>query len=228
LALIVQNYDWDWPSAEKEYRLAIELNPNYATAHHWYAEHLAFLGRFDEALRESERARQLDPMSVIIAADNGVILFYSRQYDRAIAQFHAVQEMDPNLSRTTVLRQVYAQKGMFAEVLTEDEKWRQKYGDTFWIWSDLAYVYGRTGRQAEARDALARVEEWNRRHPLDAALMVGPYIGMADKENALMWLEKAYAQHSNAMATLKVDPLYDPLRSDPRFQDLLRRVGLAQ
>lgn len=228
LALIVQNYDWDWPRAGKEYRLAIELNPNYATAHHWYAEHLAFLGHFDEALRESERARQLDPMSVIIAADNGVILFYSRQYDRAIAQFHAVQEMDPNLARTTMIRQAYAQKGMFAEVLAEDEKWRSRYGDAFWIWSDLAYVYGRTGRQAQAMDALAKVEEWHRRHPMDAAMLVAPYIGMGDKENALIWLEKAYAQHSNAMATLKVDPLYDPLRSDPRFQDLLRRVRLAQ
>src|SRR5689334_13152882 len=96
LALIVQNYDWDWETAEKEYRRAIELNPNYATAHHWYAEHLAYLGHFDEALRESERARELDPLSLIIATDNGAILYFSRQYDRAIEKLHAVLEVDPN------------------------------------------------------------------------------------------------------------------------------------
>lgn len=226
-ALILQNYDWDWQTAEKEYRRAIELNPNYATAHHWYAEHLAFMGRFDEALRESERARQLDPLSLVIAADKGVILYYSRQYDSAIAQFRAVREMDPTFPRTSVLRQVYAQKGMFAEILTEDAQWRQIYGDTFWIRLEMAYVYGRTGQRARGRQMVAKVEEWNRRHPIDPALFVAPYIGMDDKSQAFVWLEKAYAQHSSAMATLMVDPLYDPLRSDPRFQDLLRRVRLT-
>src|SRR6266849_6676816 len=97
LALIVQNHDWDWQTSEKEYRRAIELNPNYATAHHWYAEHLMWLGRFDEALTESERARQLDPLSLIIAADYGAILLFSRQYDRAIEQFRSVLRKDPNL-----------------------------------------------------------------------------------------------------------------------------------
>src|SRR4029077_12919251 len=104
LALIVQDYDWDWQTAGKEYRRAIELNPNYATAHHWYAEHLTWLGRFDEALRESERARQLDPLSLIIAADNGATLYYSRQYDRAIAKFRSVRELDPTFPRTGVIR----------------------------------------------------------------------------------------------------------------------------
>src|SRR5215471_18634724 len=103
LALIVQNYDWDWQTAEKEFRRALELNPNYATAHHWYAEHLTWLGRFDEALSESERARQLDPLSLIIAADNGATLYYARQYDQAIAKFRAVREMDPNFPRTGLI-----------------------------------------------------------------------------------------------------------------------------
>ncbi len=89
MALITENYDWDWQTAEKEYRRAIELDPNYATAHHWYAEYLSWEGRFDEALRESERARQLDPLSLIIAADKGAILYYARQYDRAIKAFRA-------------------------------------------------------------------------------------------------------------------------------------------
>ena len=231
LALIVQNYDWDWQTSEKEFRRAIELNPNYATAHHWYAEHLMWLGRFDEALRESEPARQLDPLSLIIAADNGAILYYSRQYDRAIERFRAVREMDPGFSPTVMIRLAYAQKGMFADALAEIEKQRRLHGDgpwEPWVWSQLAYIYGRTGQQAQARQALAKLEECNRRRPVDPGVFVEPYIGMGNKDEAFVWLEKAYTQHSNVLTSLKVNPLYDPLRSDPRFQDLLRRVGLAQ
>src|SRR5437879_10237760 len=105
LALIVQNQDWDWQTSEKEYRRAIELNPNYATAHQWYAEHLMWLGRFGEALHESERARQLDPLSLIIAADYGVILYVSRQYDRSIKQFRTVFRRDPDFSMVTMVIQ---------------------------------------------------------------------------------------------------------------------------
>jgi TolB-like protein/DNA-binding winged helix-turn-helix (wHTH) protein/Tfp pilus assembly protein PilF len=228
LALVVQNYDWDWQTSEKEFRRAIALNPNYATAHHWYAEHLTWLGRFDEALRESENARQLDPLSLIIATDRGAILYYSRQYDRAIAQFLAVREMDPDFPHSTMIVHAYEQKGMFAEVLAEIEKDRRRAGYAPWLLSEEAYVYGRTGQAAQARAALAKLDEWNRRQPVDAAAFVGPYIALGDKDQAFFWLEKAYTQHSNAMTWLKVGPIYDPLRSDPRFQDLLRRVGLAQ
>jgi TolB-like protein/DNA-binding winged helix-turn-helix (wHTH) protein/Tfp pilus assembly protein PilF len=228
LALVVQNYNWDWQTAEKEYQRAIELDPNYATAHHWYAEHLALRGRFDEALRESERARRLDPLSLIIAADNGVILYYARQYDRALAQFRAVREMDPHFSRAGMIREVYSQKGMFAEILAEDDQWQRTVGDAHWILAERACVYGRSGQQAQARLALEKLKALNREHPIEPALFVEAYIGMDNKDQAFIWLERAFEQHSNCMTTLKVDPLYDPLRSDPRFQDLLRRVGLAQ
>jgi TolB-like protein/DNA-binding winged helix-turn-helix (wHTH) protein len=227
LALIVQNYDWDWQTAEKEFRRAIELNPNYATAHHWYAEHLMWLGHFDEALHESERARQLDPLSLIIATDNGAILYYSRQYDRAIEKFNAVHEMDPSFPHASMIVKAYDQKGMFAESLAATEYGRRTYGDGPWISSEQAYIYGLMGQQAGARPLLVKLEQWNRRYPLDPSVFVAPYIAIGDKDRALLWLEKAYAQHSNAMTGLKVDPIYDPLRSDPRFKDLLRRVGLV-
>ena len=226
LALIVQNYDYDWQTAEKEYRRAIELNPNYATAHHWYAEHLALLGRFDEALRESERARELDPLSLIIAVDNGQILYFSRQYDRAIQQFRAVSEMEPNYPRSHIVNFAYVERGMFAEALADIETWRQQ-GPSPWMWSVLAYIYGRAGQQQEAQRALDKLLEMNRRQQVGPAAFVSAYIGMGNKEQAFIWLEKAYSQHAN-LTTLKVDPIYDPLRGDPRFQDLLRRVGLAQ
>jgi len=225
LALIVQNYDYDWQTAEKEYRRAIQLNPNYATAHHWYAEHLALLGRFDEALHESEQARQLDPLSLIIAADNGAILYFSRQYDRAIEQFRAVLEMDPNFPRAQLLVFAYAQKGQFADALAHIEESRSMDKVTRSLM--LAYVYGRSGQTAQARSALEKLQDMNRRQKTDPAMILYAYLGVGNKEQSFALLEKAYTQHSNALTVLKVDPIYDPLRSDTRFQDLLHRVRLA-
>src|SRR4029077_10115328 len=111
LALIAETYDWNWQTAEREYRRAIEIDPGYATAHHWLAECLMFEGRFDEALAESERARRLDPMSLIVAADYGAILFFSRQYDRAIRQFRTVLAQEPNLSRAHMIASAYLENG---------------------------------------------------------------------------------------------------------------------
>jgi TolB-like protein/DNA-binding winged helix-turn-helix (wHTH) protein/Tfp pilus assembly protein PilF len=225
LALIVQNYDYDWQTAEKEFKRAIELNPNYATGHHWYAEHLAWLGRFDEAFRESERARQLDPQSLIIATDNAAILYYSRQYDREIAQITSIRELDPDFPRTTIIIDAYAQKGMFAEALADIEK--HMPDESSWRSSHLAYTYARAGQPEMAARELKKILDSNRRRPIDPILIVRAYIGMGNNDQALAWLEKAYAQHSNGLTALKVDPIYDPLRSDPRFQRLMRQVGLA-
>lgn len=225
LALIVQNYDYDWQTSEKEFKRAIELNPNYATAHQWYAEHLAWRGRFDEALRESERARQLDPLSLIIAADNGAILYYSRQYDRAIAQFEAVREMDPDFSRASMISAAYVQKGLFNDALADVDK--HYSGDTPWRWANLAYDYGRAGRQTDAQHALKRLLDLNQRRPVDPITIVLAYIGVGNNEEALVWLGKAYAQRSNGLTALGVDAHYDPLRGAPQFQEILRRVGLT-
>ena len=227
LALIVQNYDYDWQTAEREYQRAIELNPNYATAHHWYAEHLMWLGRFDEALRESERARQLDPLSLIIATDNGAILLYSRQYDRALEKLRTVRELDPSFPRVGgLIVRAYEQKGMFAEAVADLEKSRPRCN--MWTCAELTFIEARTGRAEQAGFDMAKLQQLNRRQPMDPIVFVAPYIGMSNKDQAFLWLDKAYAHHSNALTGLKVDPLYDPLRGDPRFQDLLRRVGLAR
>jgi TolB-like protein/DNA-binding winged helix-turn-helix (wHTH) protein/Tfp pilus assembly protein PilF len=226
LALIVQNNDWDWQTADKEFRRAMELDPNYATAHHWYAEHLMWRGRFDEALQESERARQLDPLSLIIAADNGAILFFSRQYDRAIDKWRSVLEMDPDFPRAHLIQHAFVEKGMFAEARADLEKERPKMAAP-WYWCNLAYIYGRSGQTAKARYALHELLQDSQHKPVDARIIAWAYAGLGDKDQALAWLEKAYAQHSNELTALKVDPGYDNLRSDPRFQTLLRRVGLA-
>src|SRR4029453_7433192 len=144
VALIVQNHDWDWRTAEREFLQAIELNPNYATAHHWYAEHLMWRGRFDEALRERERARQLDPLSLIIATDHGAILLNSRQYDRAIEQLRSVMELDPDFPRAHIIQAAYVEKGMFAAALADFEAVRPT-PTAHWYWAGIAYIYGRSG-----------------------------------------------------------------------------------
>lgn len=227
LALIAGNYDYDWQTAENEYRRAIQLDPQYATAHQWYAECLSFQGRFDHALAESERARQLDPLSLIIVTDQAAILYFSRQYDRAIEELRGVLAMEPNYERASfILSYAYVEKGMFAEALAEITKWRDADGTP--AWEAQAYVYGRAGQRKQAWQALANWEQWNRtsRQPATATLLMA-YVAAGKQDEAVAWLQKAIQEHSPALTTLKVEPALDPLRGDPRFQDVLRRVGLA-
>ena len=227
LGLVAEAYDYDWQTAEKEFRRAIQLNPDYATAHQWYAEYLSWQGRFDEAFAESERARQLDPLSLIIATDRGAIYYCARQYDRAIAQSRAVLDMDPNFAEAqTNLFGAYVQAGRFAEAL---EIWKREPADSPWTWADKAYLYGRWGQTREAQHALEKFERLAAKLGSNSTWAhVVAYIGAEQKDKVIALLQKACAEHSYNLAGIKVDPVYDPLRSDPRFQDLLRRVGLAQ
>jgi tetratricopeptide (TPR) repeat protein len=202
------------------------LNPNYATGHHWYAECLALQGRFDEAFPEIESAHQLDPLSLSIGADYGAILYFSRQYDRAIEQFRAVLEMEPNFPRAHMVVWAYVQKGQFADALTEAEAWHTK-DDSAWGWAITAYAAGRAGDKAKAKPALEQLRRFQGRGGVDPLSLAIACIGMGDNGNALTWLEKAYREHSGSLSALKVDPTYDPLRGDLRFQQLLRRIGLA-
>jgi TolB-like protein/DNA-binding winged helix-turn-helix (wHTH) protein/tetratricopeptide (TPR) repeat protein len=228
LVLVVQNYDWDWQMAEKEFKRAIELNPNYATAHHWYAEHLGFRGRFEEAFRESDEAKRLDPLSLIIAVDHGVLLYFARDYDRAIEQFRVVLEMDPDFTHAHMIQNVYAAKGMYKEAIADIENGKRGAGLGPWYWSAKARVYGQWGRQAQAHRALQALEEMNKRHPVDPAPLAWAHMGMGHREEALRWLEKAYDQHSSGIVTLKVEPIYDPVRSDPRFTEIIRKMQFPE
>jgi tetratricopeptide (TPR) repeat protein len=203
------------------------LDPNYATGHHWYAEHLAFRGHFDESFQEIERARQLDPLSLTIQTDNAVFLYFARRYDRAIAQFGAVSAVEPEFSRVHMVALAYAQAGYIDKALADVEAFPHgEKQDWVWIWCYQAYIYGHAGRQVQAQRPLEELLRYNRRRSLDPMILVTPYIGIGDKEQALAWLEKSVSAHSPGLVALKVDPIYDPLRSDPRFQDLLRRIGL--
>jgi len=225
-ALIVQNSDLDWQTAEREFRRAIALNPNYATAHHWYAEHLMWRGRFAEALQESERARQLDPLSLIIAADNGFILYCARQYDRAIEKWRSVLAVDPDFPRAHLIQAAYMEKGMVAEARADFEHLRTKPSTPVY-WAVVTSLQAGSGHPAEARAALAELLRAIRREPVAAVYVAGAYASIGDRDQAFAWLERAYAEHPSELISLKVEPGWDPLRGDPRFQRLLERVGLA-
>ena len=227
LALIAENYEYDWQTAEKEFQRAIQLDPGYATAHQWYAEYLSWLGRFEEALAESEKARRLDPLSMIIAADHATILYYARQYDRAVAQSRAVLNMDPKAPRAaSVLIYSYVRQQKFAEAQEFIEQHDATLGSR-WLPVLEAIVYGYWGRTSEAQKALTRVEQsaWKHEERISVLLQVYSAVGQRDATIAL--LQEAVVDHSNAVTAIKVDPMYDPLRNDSRFQDVLLRAGLA-
>lgn len=228
LALIIENYDYDWPRAEQEFRRAIELDPGYATSHQWYAEYLSWQGRFDEALAESERARRLDPLSLIIATDHGAILYLARQYQRAAAQLRTVLEMDPGFDRARLLLVfAYVEQGGFAQAWSE-LTYRNDPDDSALDWALRAYVCGRQGRAAEAQQDLAKVRELLRHSSVDPLPpLLFAYLGSGHPDEAVALLQKAYSEHSNAIVGMKVAPYDDPLRGDPKFEQLLQRLRLA-
>jgi len=226
LALIAENYDYDWPTAEKEFRRAIQLNPDYPTAHQWYAECLAWQGRFDEAFAESERARRLDPMSLIIASDYSKILYYARQYERAISESRAFSAMSGSASANGIACASHIQEGKFAEALTEI----QGPEDDPRVWATRAYVYGRWHQEKQLQHPLAKFEQLASKLGFSrTSVSLWAYAGSdedKEKSKVLVLLDEAYMERSPALTEIKVDPKYDPLRSDPRFEELLRKVGL--
>jgi TolB-like protein len=210
LALIVENYDWDWDTSEREYRRAIALNPNYATAHQWYAELLTWQGRFDEAMRESENARGLDLLSLIIATDQAAMFYYSRKYDQSIEKVRQVQEMDPDFPRAHQIINVYAQMNRNEDAMADLEKWQRTLGEGPGLWAMKTFIYCRSGQKGKAREELEKVKAANRTQPIDPSALVMANLCIENKERAIGLLEKAFEEHSNAMTTLKVEPAYDP------------------
>jgi TolB-like protein/DNA-binding winged helix-turn-helix (wHTH) protein/Tfp pilus assembly protein PilF len=228
LALIKENYDYDWPGAEKEFRRALELDPQYAIAHQWYAEFLSWQGRFPEAFAESERARQLDPISLIGATDRASILYESRQYDSALKQWRSVLDLDPTYDHAEhMMIPAYLQLGRYDDAVKVIDRW-EAVGEGPWMWGWKAAVYAHAGHPDEARLALAKLEQTSGSPANRAPTLLIAYLGMDQKERALGLLQQMYAEHSNAIVQIKVDPMFDPLRSDPRFKDLLLRLGLER
>jgi len=226
LAQINLNYDLDWKTAGDRFRRAIELEPNYATAHHWYAEYLGSEGRFDEAFAEITLARKLDPRSIIMAVDHAYLLLYARRYDDAIEQFRAALAVEPRFGRAIGgIIGAYVQQGRFTEALAEAQRW-QELDDGPWPWSALGAIYARLGEREKAQQALRKMEEACRRLNQDPrGLRWGWLLAMDRKDEAIALMLEVCEENPQAFIGLKIDPGYDPLRDHPRFEELVRCVS---
>jgi TolB-like protein/DNA-binding winged helix-turn-helix (wHTH) protein len=225
LAFILDLYDWDWESAEKEYKRAIALNSGYATAHHWYAWHLIVMGRNGEGIAELRKAQSLDPLSLIISADLADALCIAHLYDESVQQSRRTLEMDPSFAIAHYeLGQAFEQKRMLNEAIGEFQRAIELSGGNEVFDANLAYAYATSGSKEEAIKIVKDMEDRQSQHSSTDASIGLIYVGLGDKDQAMIWLNKAYQARFNP--SILVRPAFDPLRSDARFQDLLRRIGL--
>jgi TolB-like protein/Tfp pilus assembly protein PilF len=229
LGLIAPFNNWNWTGAEHHYQRAIELDPNYATAHHWYAEgYLMPVGRTDEAIAEMRKAQALDPLSAVIATDLGKELYFVRRYDDALVELRRALELDPNFtSAHNWISDTLLEKKMYNDAMAELEKTKPFREERVYI-RQTAYLYARIGRQAEARAALAKALQLSKGKQVSVGAVALIHAALGDKDESFQWLEKACTERSSFMTSLKYWSVFDPLRGDARFADLLRRVGLPQ
>jgi TolB-like protein/DNA-binding winged helix-turn-helix (wHTH) protein/tetratricopeptide (TPR) repeat protein len=228
LALIKASYDWDWSGADKEIRRAIELNPGYADAHRLHAEVLWQTGRLNEAIAESKANLDLDPISLGNNVDLGVEYFLARQYDQVISQERNVLELDPNYVDAYYFQGIaYLKKSMYKEGKADLEKGVAIDPASEVALTGLGYSYAVTGRGAEAHRVLDKLNELSKQKYVSPIWRVKIYAGLVEKDKAFEWLERAYEDHSIvSVGYIKTNPMFDSLRSDPRYADLLRRTNL--
>ena len=225
LAFCLDGFDWDFDSAGKEFRRAIELNPGYATAHHWYAWHLSLVGQNEEAIVEMKKAENLDPLSIIINADLAELLVLAHSYDESIGQSRKTIEMDPNFALAhNQLGQAYLQKQMPDEATPELQQEVQLSAGSPTCLANLARAYAASGKRSEAARLLSDLKKRSNPNYSHASEIAVIYAALGDKDQAMTWLEKGYKERFNPGVLLR--PGFDPLRSDPRFQDLVRHIGL--
>ncbi len=227
LAFVRMFYDWDWAAAEEEFKRALELKPEYATAHYWYGLNLTPLGRTYEAIAHVRKAQQLDPSSPIINAYVAGAFYFARQYDKAIEKCLRTLEMDPNFGLARlILGWAYRQKAMFEEAIAEFQKALTFFKGSGDALAALGHTFARSGRTSEARRVLEGLKKPSPGTYVSPGHTALVYLGLDQKDEALKWLQKAYQDRYAWLVFLKVDPIFDSLRSDPKFRDLVRRVRL--
>ena len=242
MANILHNYDWDFAGAEREFKRAIQLNPSYATAHHEYSHYLMQVGRTQESLNEATRARELDPLSPFI--NNGLArqYFLSRQYDKTIAQTQKALEIDPTyIPAMILLGMAYEQKSMFPEAIAQYENAQKLAAYAMNPAGDsrptvilpvatamLGHALALSGHTIEANEKLQQLLTLSRSRYVAPSYVAVIYIGLGNKDQAFAWLEKGFQNRSEHLLYLKVEPMVDPLRDDPRLTSLLTRIGLTR
>jgi TolB-like protein/Tfp pilus assembly protein PilF len=228
LGYVSYMYDWDWPAAGKHFEQALALNPGYSRAHTFYPFYLSSLGRSEEALAVAKHSLDLDPASPAVSHSLAVQLYLARQFDNAIAQAHKTLELDPNFAISyQVLGEVYVSRGMYREGLPELEKYSALSRGRAMSLALLGYAHARLGERSQALRMLEQLQAASKQSYTPAFSFAVVYAGLGEKDQAFTWLEKAYGERTSRLAYLKVEPLWDPLRSDPRFAELVRRIGLS-
>jgi len=226
LGVVQLRYDWDWPAAEKSFKQAIALEPDLASAHFWYSSLLRTTRRFDEAIKESERAKQLEPLSPGYATNVGKSYYCARDFDKTIQYFKTVLSEEPNNTGAMyIIVLAYFQKKMYAEAIELLEKLSTI--NKWYAAAPLGYAYAKVGREADARHILAEMEERSKTENLPAQERAIVYIGLGDNDSAFYWLEKSYEERFGSMISLTSDPFFDSIKSDPRFAVLARKINLV-
>ena len=227
LGYVSFTYEWDWLAAGEHFEQALALNPAYSRAHTFYAFYLSSLGRSGEALAVAKGALDLDPASPAVSHSLAVQLYLARKFDRAAKQAHDTLEMDPDFAVTyAVLGEVYLSKEMYREGLSVLEKYSTLSRSCAASLALLGYSHARLGERKESLQMIEELKAASKQSFVPALFVALVYAGLEDNDQAFTWLEKAYQERFNRLAYLKVEALWDPLRSDPRFADLLRRVGI--
>jgi DNA-binding winged helix-turn-helix (wHTH) protein/TolB-like protein/lipoprotein NlpI len=228
LGYVKHRYEWDWAGAEREYKRAIELNPQYPTAHQWYGWYLVSLGRNDDALAEFQRAQQLDPLSLYTNLTLGAPYYYSQQYDQAAEQYKRVSEMNPDFWLAHWwLFQTYTYQKRYDSALVELQKVAKLRGRSVSQFPLAAYLSAVSGRQAEARQMLEESQRETKDQYVSAYSLAVTHAGLGETNKAFAWLDKGLKEHDSAMVFVNVDHRLDSLRSDPRFAQLIKNLGLT-
>jgi tetratricopeptide (TPR) repeat protein len=227
LGLISLEYEWNWEEEQKDLKRAIELDPNYSVAHEYYGDgYLSLVGKTDQALSELRKAHELDPLSPIIATDLAKRLCQNQNDGEGMALFQKILEINPDFVQAHYeLSLIYENRGRYPEAIAELKK-INSWDNLANVEAQLGLVYAREGKRLEALEIVEKLRTRTTRQYVEPAYFVRIYAVLGEKDLAFAWLQKAYEQHSPAMLSLRQDPAFDPLRSDPRFQYLVRRVGL--
>jgi eukaryotic-like serine/threonine-protein kinase len=227
LAALLWLHDWQWDEAETGFKRSLELGPTYATANHWYAEYVMTMGRHEEAMARMTIGHELDPLSLIINVAVGWAFYFARRYDEAIEQLRRAVELDPNYPVTYwILGLLLRKTGCYEQAIAEGEKGVKLSSDSPMMRAALAHTFGAAGRTAEALQILDDLTKLAKQRYVASYFFAGIHIGLGENDRAIEYLEKSYEEHCHWLIYLHIDPSMDGLRDEPRFQDLLRRVGL--
>jgi tetratricopeptide (TPR) repeat protein len=230
MANVLAVYEWNWVEAEKEFKRALELNPNSANIHYNYAQnYLVPMGRLDEAIAEMKLALKLEPLSLIINTNLGAIYIWARQYDLGLEQTRKANDLEPNF-RVGQFRLIEAliAKGMYDEAIALNQKLLQTDPESQHLYYRLGYAYAKAGHKREAEEVIGKLKDLSKREHVMNSRIARIYAALGEREMVFVLLERAYEARDTELPRLKVDAAYDLLRDDPRFQDLMRRIGLPQ